>query len=258
MSNAVAATLPIGPVQVYWNGVRIGSMKSQATIRHTKESVQQGLQDSGVNVIEHTTKEVCEVDVVIDDFKMSQMRYVYANAQDYEAKGTIKSWGYTSTSTVVFRFEEEHKLSGTANTTVDRTGFDESTIHVWKSDWSTQYTRGTDFTCTGSGGTVARIGAGSITDQTVVHVIYDQSATTDGSVGSGGELAGFEAVLKLVHVLDSGKVLQFWGYRAKKIGASDLAISMAAEFSGIPMTFHLLGDLTQKPGYQLFHWDREA
>ena len=257
MSNSVAKTLPIGPVQIYWNGVRLGSPKSQATVRHSTESVQQGLQDAGVNVIGHRTKEICEVDVVIDDFKGSQLRYAYANAQDYETKGTIKSWGYTSTNTVTFKFREEHKLSGTANATVDRTGFTEGTIQVWSSDWSSQYTRGTDYTVTGSGGTLARISGGDITDQTVVHVLYDQSATAS-SVYSGGELADLEAELKLVHVLDNGKALQFLGYRAKKIGATDIAIAMAAEFSGEPITFHLFADMEKKPGQQLFHWDEET
>ena len=257
MSTNVAKTLPIGPVQAYWNGVRLGSPKSQATIRHSIESVQAGLQDAGVNVISHKTKEICEVDIVIDDFKGSQLQYAYANAQDFEAKGTIKSWGYTSTNTVVFRFREEHKLSGTANATVDRAGFDESTVVVYKSDWSSLFVRGTDFTAGGSGGTIARIAAGSIVDQTVVHIQYDQSAEAS-VVYTGGELADFEAELKLVNVLDNGKALQFTASRAKKIGNSDIAINMAAEFSGVPMTFHILADIAQKPGQTLFHWDEES
>lgn len=257
MSTNVAKTLPIGPVQLYWNGVRLGSPKSQATIRYSVESVQQMLQDAGADVISHRTRELCEVDVVIDDFKPTQLQYAYANAADFEAKGTIKSWGFTSTNTILFRFREEHKLSGTANATVDRTGFDESTVEVWKSDWNTSYTRGTDFTVDGSAGTLARIAAGSISDQDVIHTLYDQSATAS-TVYTGGELADFEAVFKMVHVLDNGKALQFYAYRAKKIGASDIAISMAAEFSGVPMTFHLLADLAQKPGQALFYWSEET
>ena len=74
----------------------------------------------------------------------------------------------------------------------------------------------------------------------------------------GGERADFEAELKLVHILDSGKLAQYTGRRAKKIGASDVAINMAAEFGGIAMTFMLLADLTQAPGKQLGYWAVEA
>ena len=69
MSKSVASTLPVGPVSIYWNDKRMGSPKSQATVRYNKETVQSGLEDAGVNVLSHKTKETCEVDVVIADFK---------------------------------------------------------------------------------------------------------------------------------------------------------------------------------------------
>ena len=74
MSTNVAKTLPIGPCEIYWNDVRLGSPKSQATIRYNKETVQAGLEDAGLNVISHKIKETAEVDVVIADFKIDQLR----------------------------------------------------------------------------------------------------------------------------------------------------------------------------------------
>jgi len=61
-----------------------------------------------------------------------------------------------------------------------------------------------------------------------------------------------------VHINDNGKNVQFYAHRAKKIGASDIAISMADAFAGIPMTFHVLADLTKPIGKQLFEWSVEA
>jgi hypothetical protein len=104
---------------------------------------------------------------------------------------------------------------------------------------------------------VKRLGASTIADLETVKVFYNQSATAD-SVLVGGKFADFEAELRLVHILDSGKALQFRFFRAKKSGASDVAINMADAFPGIPMTFHCLADLTQAPGQQLFRIDKEV
>jgi len=257
MSTAVAKTLPIGPVQVYWNKVRLGSMKSQAAISQSFETVQQGLQDGGVPVISRRTGERVEVSVVIDDFKISQYRYVQANAMDWEDMDTIQAKNYTATGSVTMRFEEEHLLSGTANATLDRTGFTTGTIEVWSSDWSTMYTRGTDYTATEATGVISREAAGDISDQDVVHVLYDNSATVTVGYG-GGQMADFYGVLTLVHVLEDGKNLQFNAWRAKRIGDTETTISLAAEFSGHPITFVLLADMTKNPGKQLFYFAVET
>lgn len=257
MSVDVAKTIPIGPVIAYWNAVRLGSPMSQATIRYNKESVQAGLQEAGLNVISHKTLETVEVDVVIADLKPSQLRYAYDKASGFDSADVIDPNSYTATQTSVIRFREVHKLNGTTAVTLDRAGFDGSTIEVWKSDWATLFSQDTDWTGTANVGTVARVSGGSIGDGDTVHVLYDESATVSGNKIGGG-LADFEAPLRLVHELNNGKMLQFYFHRAKKIGASDVAIQMAAEFGGVPMTFHALADMTRPEGDQLFQIDEES
>ena len=260
MSTNVAKTIPIGPCEIYWNDVRLGSPKSAATIRYNKETVQAGLEDSGMNEISHKTKETCEVDVVIADLKLSQMRYALDQVADFANQSTISTAAYDASTSTVFRFKENHKLSGTDAITVDQASFDTSTIMVFKSDYSNTpdgYTKGTDYTATAAAGTVARLAGGSITDGETVIIEYNEAATAT-RLGAGGLMADFEAALRIVHTLNDGKKLQFYGYRAKKIGASEVAIQMAAEFGGIPATFHLLADLSKTPGKQLFYWAQET
>jgi len=257
MSTAVAKTLPVGPCQIYWNDVRLGSPRSQANVRWTKNTVQAGLQEFGMNVLSHKTGEECEVDVRIADFKPSQLRYVYDKVTGFDALTTIEPNSYTATGSVITRFHEAHKLSGTANATVDKATFDSGTIKVFSSDYETEYTSSTDFTSDNTAGTLARIAAGSISDQEVVLVEYNEAADS-GVVYAGGGLADFEAPLRLSHITNDGKTLSFYGYRAAHIGASEMAINMEDEFDGVPMTFHLLADLSRTPGQQLFRWAIES
>ena len=254
MSKAVASTIPIGPCQIYWNDIRMGSPKSQASIRHNKETVSAGLEDAGVDVISHKIKETCEVDVTLDDFKVHQLRYVYDAATEFAATPAIGTVQYDASTATVMRHREDHQLTGVANITNDLAKFLTGTINVFKGDWSNTpdgYTRASDYTCDSTAGTVARIAGGDIADGDTVHIEYN-GTTTVSLIGSGGEMADFEANLKIVHQLDNGKMLQFYAYRAKKIGASDIAISMADAFSGVPMTFKCLADMTKIQGKQLF------
>ena len=259
MSKAVAATKPIGPCEIYWGDVRLGSPKSAATFRYNKETVQFALEDSGVNVGSHKTMETMEVDVMLDDFKNAQNRYTYDAANEFAAAPVINAIAYDESTSTVIRFREDHELSGTASVTLDQAGYTSGTIMVFSSDWSNTpdgYTQGTDFTATVSSGSLKRIGAG-ITDLSTVHVEYNYTATVS-RLGVGGQLADFEATLRIVHINDNGKNVQFYAHRAKKIGSSDIAISMADAFAGIPMTFHVLADLTKPIGKQLFEWSVEA
>ena len=260
MSKAVAATMPIGPCEIYWGDVRLGSPKSQAAFRHNKETVQYGLEDSGVNVGSHKVKETMEVDVMLDDFKNHQNRYTYDAANEFAATTVINAIAYDASTSTVIRFREDHELSGTANITLDQAGFDTSTIMVFSSDWSNTpdgYTKGTDFTATESTGVVARIAAGTISDGDCVHIEYNESATVS-RLGVGGQLADFEATLRIVYKGDDGKHIQFYAHRAKKIGANDIVFSTSDAFAGISMTFHILADLSKCVGKQLFEWSVEA
>lgn len=261
MSQTVAASLPIGPVQAYWNNVRLGSPMSQANFRHSKETVEYGLPDSGVKVGSHKTGEQAFVDITIADFKPSQLQYVYDHVADLDDPDTIDPNTYESGGSTIIRFREEVKLTSTTPVTLDQAGFITSTIKVYKSDLSNApggYTQGTDFTATASTGNVARVSAGAITSGDTVIVEYDHTSTAAIVYGGGG-LTGFEAELKLVHELDgNGKFLQLKLYRAKKMGASDVAIQMAAEFGGVAMTFVALADMTKAAGKQLFEWAVEA
>jgi hypothetical protein len=257
MSTAVAKTIPIGAVQAYWNDIRLGSPMSQAALRYNKETVQAGLEEAGLNTISRKVKETAEVDIVIADFKLDQMRYCYDQAEGYDSASVILADAYKASTSVIFRFKERHVMSGTASVTLDRAGWTSGTIKVWKNDYTEEYTKGTDWTGDNTVGTVARLGGGSITNLASVWIDYNQSATSS-KLGAGGQMSDFEADLRLVHNLEDGKTLQFYAYRAKKIGASDVAIQMAAEFSGEPMTFHILADLTQNVGSQLFYWALEA
>jgi len=257
MSTTVAKKIPVGPVQIYWNNVRMGSPKSQATFRYSKETVQAGLEDHGLNVISRKVKEVMEIDVVIADFDFSNMKYVYDAATGFGAVGTISTEAYSASTSTIQRYQEQQTLVSTTENVIDRAGYVSGTINVWDSSFATAYVRGTDFTSVAASGTIARIALGAIDDGDVVIVEYNHTSTCT-VLYAGGQLADFEAELILAHELDGGKLLQFKGYRAKHIGASDLAISMAAEYSGVPMTFHLLGDLSKNPAKQLFEWSLEA
>ncbi len=260
MSKAVARTIPMGPVKAYWGDVLLGSPKSTAVVRYNKETVQAGLEDSGVDVMSHKTKETVEVDIMIADFKNHQNRYTYDQANEFAATPVINALAYDESTSTVMRFSELHKMSGTTSITVDGAVFLTGTIMVFKSDWSNTpdgYARGTDYTATSSVGTVARVSGGDIDDQDTVFIEYN-STTTVSLLGAGGQLADFEATLRLIHEDDSGKNIQFYAYRAKKIAASDIAIAMADAFAGIPMTFRILADMTQPVGKQLFKWAVEA
>ncbi len=260
MSTAVAQTIPIGPVEAYWNNIRLGSPMTQATVRYSKETVQAGLQDTGQNAISRKFKETAEIDIIVADIKMDQLQYVYDQVTGWDARTTIQTGVYAASTSDVFRFKEEQTLDGTANITLDRTGFEAGTIKVFKSDWSNGpdgYTSATDFTADNTAGTVARLSGGVITDGQTVYIEYNQSATCT-RITAGGKLPDFEAVLRLVHYTEGNKALQLHAWRAVHIGASDFAIQQAAEFGGIPMTFHLLADLTKKPGKQLFDITLEA
>lgn len=259
MSINVAKTIPLGPVNAYWNNVRLGSPKTQATVRYSKETIQAGIEDVGLNVMSHKTKEICEVDVIVADMKPEQMRYAFDQVASYDARATISTVPYDESTSTVFRFKENIKMSGTAAVILAETGFITSTIMVFASDYNNTpagYTKGTDFTATEDTGSIARIG-GDIDDGETVIVEYNQTATCK-RIAAGGLLPDFEAALKLVHYCEDGKIVQFDAYRAKKIGASDIAIQMAAEFGGIAMTFHILADLSKTPGKQLFTWSKEA
>ncbi len=260
MSQAVEKTLPVGPVQIYWGDVRLGNPKSTFVVRHSTETVQSKQEDTGLNVGSHKTGETMELDVTISGFKLHQLRYVYAAANQFATTPVINAVAYDASTSTVMRFNELHKLSGTANITLDQAGYMTGTIMVWKSDFSNTpdgYTKGTDFTSTGAAGTVARISGGGINDQDTVYIEYNESATVE-KMGIGGELADFEASFRAVHKLADGKQVQFYAYRAKKIGASDIAIAMADAFAGIPMTFHILADLSKPVAKQLGHWSKEA
>ena len=260
MSQTVAATMPIGPVQIYLANTRVGSPMSQATIRYTKETVQFGLPEAGVNVGSHKTKEVLEIDVVIADLKPHQLRYVYDKANSKATSTTLDTNQYHASTATVMRFHEEVLLSGVANSTLDRGGFVTGTIKVFKSDLTNTpdgYTRASDYTCSSAAGTIARIAGGTITDGSTVIVEYNHTSTVS-LIHVGGGLADYEGELKLCNELENGKVLQYKVWRAKKIGASDVAIQMAAEFGGIAMTFHALADMTKAVGQQLMEVAVEA
>jgi len=257
MSVTVAKKVPIGPVQIYWNDVRMGSPKSQMTFRYSKETVQAGLEDHGLNVISRKTKEIAEVDVVVADFDMANLRYVYDAATGFDAVGTIATNGYSSETATIQRYKELQTLVGTTENVLDRATYVTGTISVWDASFATAYVKGTDFTSVGESGSVARIDGQGIDDGATVWVEYNHTSTVSATFG-GGQLADFEAEMKLCHECDGGKVLQLKGFRAKHIGASDMAIAMAAEYTGIPMTFHFLGDLSKNVGKQLFEWSLES
>ena len=252
MSRAMAATLPIGPAQIFWNDVRLGSPKTTVTIRYTKNSVIGRVSDNPLEVIQQRFGEVMEIDVLIADFKIDQLRRVYDQAESFESADTLKGSPIydASTSTVMLFGPEEIRLVGTTPTTVKRSSFDSGTVQVFKSDYSTQYTQGTDFTATASTGNIARIGAGGIADPETVLVYYEKAVTVE-QVQMGGRFPDFEAPLRVTHELQDGKFLEFFFHRAQKMGGTDIQIQTEAEFAGTPMTFKILGKLDETPGTQL-------
>lgn len=261
MSRDVLETLPIGPSRAYWANVRLGSPMTQVAIRYNRESVQYGLESNNTNVGSHATKDICEIDIVIADFSPAQLRYAYAQAESFESATTIQSEGLSATVTnFVHRYSEYHRLTGTAAITLDGAGYETGTIAVLKSDFSnapTGYTKGTDFTSSSETGNVKRIDAGGITTGDTVLIEYNQSATSAVAY-AGGQLADYEGKLRITHELDNGKHLTIVAHRAKRVGASEFAIQMAAQFGGVAMTFHCLADMTKAPGRQLIEVGVEA
>ena len=260
MSTTVAESLPIGPVQAFWQDNRLGSLRSQANIRFSRDSVQQRLEDAPGNVASFKTMETCEIDLVVADMKMAQMHRIFAQASSYSARTTLDPVGYHSaTSSIIFYGPEAVKLTGTTPVALDQAAIAEtSTVKVLKSDFSTEYTKTTDWSIsTAAVGTIKRGAAGSIADGETVLVYYKATAT-NAIAFVGGKFADYEGHLRLVHTLETGKHLQFYAPRAKVVAASDVAIQMAAEFGGIPVTFHCLLDMTLPPGQQLAYWSKEA
>jgi len=253
MSSEMVKKLPIGPCNTYWNDVRLGSPKTQVALRTNIENVMVTLEDRNVEVNSHKTKDIAEIDIVIADFTPDQIRYAWAQAMSKLSGTTIQDVGYNSSVMYVHRYNEYQHLTGTVTVTVDGAGYESGTIKVFKGDLSNApdgYTQGTDYTSTSSTGIIKRIDAGSIGDPEDVIVEYNQSATSAVAY-FGGKLADFEGELRISHKMDDGKYLTITASRAKRIGASDIAVAMAAEFAGIPMTFKVLADLTKAPGKQL-------
>ncbi|MFA4971746.1 MAG: hypothetical protein WC683_03985 [bacterium] len=258
MSQAAAKTIPIGPCNVYWGDKRLGFTRGAVTIRYTKETVQGAIEEMGVDVLSKKVKESCEVDIVIADLNLKRMRWLYDQANSDASATTLDTTAYQSSTTATVRFRENIKLSGTTAATVSKAAWVTGTVQVHKSDLSVEYTKGTDWTGTSSVGTIKRTAASTIPTGATVIVEYNKSNVTVSKIATGGKMADYEAPLRFVHYLNDGKTLQFYAYRAKKMGASDLAISIAAEFGGIPMTFKVLADMSQVPGKQLFYWTLES
>ncbi len=258
MSQTVAGTLPIGTVQAYWNGVRMGSPGSQATVRYNKDTINFGLQDAPVFAGSYKTRETVEVDVMIADLRPEQLRYVYDQAKAVDDRGTLKSSVFVDSSATVLFFKEDLAMSGTAEMTLAQAGIAEtSTVQVLSTEL-TPYTQGTDWSITNAAaGRIKALGGGSINavaETVIVH--YKQSATSD-TVMLGGIFFGLEGELILVHICDNGKLLQFKAPRARHTGASDIAVQAAAAFGGIPMTFTCLADHALPPGKQLCQWGKQ-
>ena len=254
MSQTTASRVPIGTCQLFWNAVRLGRPRSTVAVRYTRDAVTGKAGDTGTDIINRPTGESCEIDVVVADLKPEQLQYVYDSVALQSDTGTINPISRTSTATVEdFIFTESYLLSGTTNVTVERAGWTAGTVKVYSSDWETLFTDSTDYTSDNSAGTLARESGGDIDDQSVVHIQYTQSAPAD-VVYAGGKLTSFEAPLTISHELENGKYLMCRAWRAQHIGASDIAIGMAEEFAGIPMTFKLLADESRNPGQQLFKW----
>lgn len=252
MSSTVSRTLPIGPVEPHWNEVRLGSPKSQATLKYTREVVGYGLEDKGVIVGQHPTKETMEVELVIADFRPDQYRYAFAYGKSMLSSTTLATANYSGTVNFIHKFKETVKLSGTVTVTLAKAKFVTGTIKLFKTDLSnapTGYTRATDWTGTSSNGHIKRIGAGTIGTQETILVEYNATATS-AVVYGGGDLIGFEAPLRLTYTDDAGKLLTLYFPRAKKKAASDIAIQQAAEFGGVAMNFDILADMTAPPGRQ--------
>jgi len=253
MSTAVSRTLPLGPVIGTWGGIRLGSPKTQAAIKYTRETVEYGLEDQGVQVGSHPTKEVVQIDISVADFKPSQMRYTFGQGNSMQSATTIGSKGYTATVGFIHNWREEVKMSGTTSYTLMKAGWLTGTIKVYKSDYSNApagFTRGTDWTGTGSNGHLKRRTAGQITDGSTIIVEYCKTATS-AVVYAGGNMIGFEAPLRLTCIDDTGKALTIYCPRTKRKGASDFAIQMASEFGGVAMSFVCLADMTLAPSKQI-------
>jgi hypothetical protein len=253
MSTAVSRTLPLGPVIGTWGGIRLGSPKTQAAIKYTRETVEYGLEDQGVQVGSHPTKEIVQIDIAVADFKASQYRYALGQGKSMQSSTTIGTSGYTATVQFLHNWREEIRMSGTTSYTVQKAGWLTGTIKVYKSDYSNApagFTRGTDWTGTGSNGHIKRKTGGTIISGTTVIVEYAKSATS-AVVYAGGNMIGFEAALRLTCIDDTGKALTIYCPRAKRKGASDFAIQMAAEFGGVAMSFVCLADMTLAPSKQI-------
>lgn len=259
MSRTVAKTLPIGPIQAYWNDVRLGSMRSQMVVRYNKETVNGRLEDNGSDIISKKIGETCEVDLFVADLKLEQMKYIFDQADSY-TNTTISSENYTATTTSTMRSKENITFTGTAWSTLSEAVFLTTTIKVFNSEYSNTpdgYTDETDFTACCVTGNIARIEGGDIATGATVVVEYNANVTVS-KISVGGTLFDFEGALRCIHYLADGKKFQFYAPRAKHIGASDTAIQIAAPYEGQAMTFKILADMSLPPKEQLFVWSEQV
>jgi len=258
MSQTAAEMLPIGAVQAYLNGIRLGTPRSQATLRYSVETVMQRLGDNPAPVSSYKSTEIAEVDIVIADLTIAQLRNVYDAAASFSARTTHNTQNYKTGTSTIFFYKEDVTLSGTAAVALGQAGIAvTSTIKVYRQDMY-EYTKGTDWTVTSyASGQIKRKGGSTMPTPSTVIVHYQQSGTAD-VVHAGGSVPQLEMTLELEHILDDGKMLKLFAHRVRRIGASDIAIQMAAEFGGIPMSFRCLADMTKAPGRQLFYWAKSA
>lgn len=261
MSQTVARTIPIGPVQVYFNGQRLGTSKSRAML-NWNYSLATG--QTGDNVGQINSRKINEegtIEVTIADLKASQMRYAMAQAKSLESITTLLTTNYMASVTQsVMRFKEM-SLTGTGLTSglislpVE---YKSASVMVYSMDYVTTYVPGTDYSTNTTCDGIYRVTGGTIDSGAYVNVHYN-GFTTCSYVRGGGADDVQEGELILSGVDAAGKFFQFKAWRAKREGAFPITVNEKDEYPGQTLTFRLMADVSSyNKGSQLFEVSLQA
>lgn len=257
MSQTVAQHIPIGPVQVYFVGQRLGTSKSRAMLNWTYDLVTGGTGDNVGQINARKINEQGTIEVTIADLKTSQLRYAMAQAKSLETITSIMTANYMETITnSVMKWKEIGPLTATGTEGQISTPFvfASGSVLVYSLDYNTQYTQNTDFNTQPECAGVCRTtgGAGAITSGQYVNVHY-KAYTTCSYLRGGGADDSQEGELILSGVGANNKTFQFKAWRAKREGAFPITVNEKEEYPGQTLTFRLMADVTNyTKGSQLF------
>ncbi len=248
--------IPIGPVQCFINGVRVGSPKSSAVLNYAYTLAIGMTGDNTAELNARKTKEVATIQISVADLKTKQLRYAFANAKSLITNSLLTTNYMASSSVTIRQTYLLTNLTGLAITTGLSPSipyvYTSGTVVVYSGDYETEYTVATDYITNTTCDAICRVTGGAIASGANVIAEYD-AITTVSYVRAGGADAVTEDAIKLVGQDQQGKYFQFQAWRAVREGNMNLQVNLDSEYPGQTLTWHLLADPTNYgKGSQLF------